>query len=91
MITIIAVVAVVAFVVFILIPVIYVRNYIKVPPNEVAVFTGRGAPKVVRGGARFRIPGIERVDVMYGPFSAAYPGNTSSEQGKNTMSFGPCP
>ena len=53
MITIIAVVAVVAFVVFILIPVIYVRNYIKVPPNEV-VFTGRGAPKVVRGGARFR-------------------------------------
>ncbi|QHN18331.1 flotillin family protein [Gordonia amarae] len=64
MITIIAVIAVVAIVVFILIPVIYVRNYIKVPPNEVAVFTGRGAPKVVRGGARFRIPGIERVDVM---------------------------
>lgn len=28
------------------------------------MFTGRGAPKVVRGGARFRIPGIERVDVM---------------------------
>jgi len=45
-------------------PLIYVKNYIKVPPNEVAVFTGRGQPKVVRGGARFRVPGIERVDIM---------------------------
>lgn len=45
-------------------PIIYVKNYTKVPPNEVAVFTGRGQPKVVRGGARFRMPGIERVDIM---------------------------
>lgn len=53
-----------ALVIFIVLPLIYVRNYIKVPPNEVAVFTGRGKPKVVRGGARFKIPGIERVDIM---------------------------
>ncbi|RVW07375.1 flotillin family protein [Prescottella agglutinans] len=53
-----------ALVVFIGLPFIYVRNYVKVPPNEVAVFTGRGTPKVVRGGARFKIPGIERVDIM---------------------------
>jgi len=48
----------------VVLPLIYVKNYIKVPPNEVAVFTGRGQPKVVRGGARFRVPGIERVDIM---------------------------
>lgn len=53
-----------ALIVFVVLPLVYVKNYIKVPPNEVAVFTGRGAPKVVRGGARLRIPGIERVDVM---------------------------
>ena len=56
--------ALAALIVFIALPLIYVKNYIKVPPNEVAVFTGRGTPKVVRGGARFRIPGIERVDKM---------------------------
>ncbi|EOM77757.1 flotillin family protein [Rhodococcus rhodnii] len=55
---------VIAIVLFVVVPLIYVRNYIKVPPNEVAVFTGRGKPKVVRGGARFKIPGIERVDIM---------------------------
>lgn len=43
---------------------IFVKNYIKVPPDEIAVFTGRGTPKVVRGGARLRIPGLERVDTM---------------------------
>ncbi|HQY30613.1 MAG TPA: SPFH domain-containing protein [Thermomicrobiales bacterium] len=43
---------------------IYIRDYIKVPLNQVAVFTGRGTPKVVRGGARFRVPGLERVDTM---------------------------
>ncbi|MDV2474799.1 flotillin family protein [Rhodococcus zopfii] len=59
-----AVAVVVALVVFVGVPLVYVRNYIKVPPNEVAVFTGRGKPKVVRGGARFKIPGIERVDIM---------------------------
>jgi flotillin len=42
----------------------YARNYVKVPPNKVAVFTGRGQPKVVRGGARFRVPVLERVDFM---------------------------
>ena len=43
---------------------IYIRNYIKVPLNQVAVFTGRGTPRVIRGGARFQIPGLERVDFM---------------------------
>ena len=56
--------AVAALLLFVALPIIYVKNYIKVPPNEVAVFTGRGTPKVVRGGARFRVPGIERVDIM---------------------------
>ena len=53
-----------ALLLFVALPIVYVKNYIKVPPNEVAVFTGRGQPKVVRGGARFRVPGIERVDIM---------------------------
>ena len=53
-----------ALLLFVALPLVYVKNYIKVPPNEVAVFTGRGTPKVVRGGARFRVPGIERVDIM---------------------------
>ena len=53
-----------AILILVALPLVYVKNYIKVPPNEVAVFTGRGTPKVVRGGARFRMPGIERVDIM---------------------------
>ncbi|AQA01695.1 flotillin [Mycobacterium sp. MS1601] len=61
---IIIVAAIAAVLLLVVVPLIYVKNYIKVPPNEVAVFTGRGAPKVVRGGARFRVPGIERVDIM---------------------------
>ncbi|YCU34741.1 flotillin family protein [Mycobacteroides abscessus] len=61
---IIAIIAIAALVLFVALPLIYVRNYVKVPPNEVAVFTGRGQPKVVRGGARFKMPGIERVDIM---------------------------
>lgn len=64
MLIVIVVAAIVAVVVFIVLPTVYVKNYIKVPPNEVAVFTGRGKPKVVRGGARFKVPGIERVDIM---------------------------
>ena len=44
--------------------ILFVRNYIKVPTDQVAVFTGRGEPKVVRGGGRLRIPGLERVDYM---------------------------
>lgn len=56
--------AVAAILILVVLPLVYVKNYIKVPPNEVAVFTGRGTPKVVRGGARFRMPGIERVDIM---------------------------
>lgn len=56
--------AIAAFLLLVALPMVYVKNYIKVPPNEVAVFTGRGQPKVVRGGARFRVPGIERVDIM---------------------------
>jgi flotillin len=49
---------------FFLVAVLYARNYVKVPPNMVAVFTGRGRPKIVRGGARFRMPVLERVDLM---------------------------
>lgn len=64
MLPIIIIAVVVAVIIFIVLPAIYVKNYVKVPPNEVAVFTGRGKPKVVRGGARFKIPGIERVDIM---------------------------
>jgi len=60
----IVVIAVLAVLLLVALPIVYVKNYIKVPPNEVAVFTGRGTPKVVRGGARFRMPGIERVDIM---------------------------
>jgi flotillin len=48
----------------VLVAILYARNYVKVPPNQVAVFTGRGTPKIVRGGARFRVPVIERVDFM---------------------------
>src|ERR1700755_2218316 len=51
-------------VIFFMVALLYARNYIKVPPNMVAVFTGRGRPKIVRGGARFRIPVLERVDFM---------------------------
>jgi flotillin len=51
-------------VVLLLVAVLYAKNYVKVPPNMVAVFTGRGKPKIVRGGARFRVPVIERVDFM---------------------------
>jgi flotillin len=61
---IIVIAAIPAVLLLVVLPIIYVKNYIKVPPNEVAVFTGRGQPKVVRGGARFRVPGIERVDIM---------------------------
>ncbi|MCB9834830.1 flotillin family protein [Candidatus Nomurabacteria bacterium] len=52
------------FAILALIAMIYARNYVKVPPNQVAVFTGRGKQKIVRGGARFKFPLIERVDVM---------------------------
>ena len=61
---IIAIAVIAGLLLLVVLPLIYVKNYIKVPPNEVAVFTGRGQPKVVRGGARFRVPGIERVDIM---------------------------
>jgi flotillin len=54
----------------ILVGVLIARNYIKVPPNTVAVFTGRGEPKTVHGGARLRWPFVERVDTMsLEPFS----------------------
>jgi flotillin len=60
----IAVAVVAVLVTFVLVAMIYARNYVKVPPNMVAVFTGRGRPKIVRGGARFRVPVLERVDLM---------------------------
>ena len=43
---------------------IYIRNYIKVPLNQVAVFTWSRYARVIRGGARFQIPGLERVAFM---------------------------
>lgn len=52
-------------VVVLLVAALYAKNYVKVPPNMVAVFTGRGKQKVVRGGARFKIPVLERVDFMH--------------------------
>ena len=59
-----AVLVLAALLLLVFLPWIYVKNYIKVPPNEVAIFTSRKGSKVVRGGARFRVPGFERVDVM---------------------------
>jgi flotillin len=59
-----AIAVVAVLVAFLLVAMIYARNYVKVPPNMVAVFTGRGRPKIVRGGARFRVPVLERVDLM---------------------------
>ena len=59
-----ALIFIVVAIVFVLIGMIYAKNYIKVPPNQVAVFTGRGKQKIVRGGARFRVPVVERVDIM---------------------------
>jgi flotillin len=43
---------------------IYARFYVKVPPDQVAVFTGRGGFRLVRGGASMRLPVVERVDYM---------------------------
>jgi flotillin len=49
------------------------RNYIKVPPNEAAVFSGRKRKlpdghtvgyRLVRGGASLRIPLLEKVDYL---------------------------
>lgn len=60
----IVIVIVALLLVLVALPAIYIANYVKVPPNLVAVFTGRGKTKVVRGGARLKIPGLERVDFM---------------------------
>lgn len=43
---------------------IYSSYYIKVPPNRVAIFSGRRGIKIVHGGGRLRVPLIERVDYM---------------------------
>ena len=43
---------------------VFAKNYIKVPKNKVAVFTGRGEAKIINGGARFRMPLIEQVNIM---------------------------
>ncbi len=43
---------------------LYARFYIKVPPDQVAILTGRRGFRVVRGGATFRLPVVERVDYM---------------------------
>jgi len=60
--------------VVILVAALYARFYIKVPPDQVAVFTGRGGFRLVRGGASFRLPVIERVDYMsLAPFETSLP------------------
>jgi flotillin len=58
----------------ILVASLYARYYVKVPPDHVAVFTGRGGFRLVRGGASFRLPVIERVDYMsLAPFEVELP------------------
>ncbi|MGD9933812.1 MAG: flotillin family protein [Dehalococcoidia bacterium] len=57
-----------------LVAALYSRFYVKVPPDQVAVFTGRGGFRLVRGGASFRMPVIERVDFMsLAPFETELP------------------
>lgn len=51
-------------VVILAITTVFAKNYVKVPKNKVAVFTGRGEAKIVNGGARFRMPLLEQVNVM---------------------------
>ncbi len=64
-----------AAIVFVLMIVLWLisSNYIKVPPNEAAVFSGRKRKlgdgrtvgyRVVRGGAALRIPLLEKVDYL---------------------------
>jgi flotillin len=60
----IAIALIAVFIAIVLLAWLYARNYVKVPPNQVAVFTGRGKQRTVRGGAKFRVPIIERVDKM---------------------------
>ena len=52
---------------------IMMRNYIKVPPNKVAIISGRKRRladksvvgfRLVHGGATLRLPGLERVDYL---------------------------
>ena len=52
---------------------LFARNYIKVPPNAAAVFSGRKRKlpdgrvvgyRMVRGGAALRIPLLEKVDYL---------------------------
>lgn len=52
---------------------IFMRNYIKVPPNKVAIVSGRKRRladrtvvgfRLVHGGATLRLPGLERVDYL---------------------------
>ncbi len=59
-----AIVVLLIVIAILLVAALYAKNYVKVPPNKVAVFTGRGKTKVVKGGARFRMPVVERVDFM---------------------------
>jgi flotillin len=47
-----------------LVGLVFAKNYIKVPRNKVAVFTGGGKSTHVRGAARLRIPLRDRVDEM---------------------------
>jgi uncharacterized membrane protein YqiK len=39
--------------VILIITTVFAKNYVKVPKNKVAVFTGRGDATIVNGGARF--------------------------------------
>lgn len=51
-------------IVMLMVAAIYARFYVKVPPDQVAIFTGKGGFRIVRGGASIRRPVVERVDFM---------------------------
>lgn len=58
------IVVAVAVIALMMIGLIYSSYYVKVPPDEAAVFTGRGKKTIITGGSRFRLPLFERVDRM---------------------------
>lgn len=43
---------------------LYAKNYLRVPPDRVAVITGRKTYRIVRGGATFKMPMVETVNYM---------------------------
>lgn len=76
-------IAVAAFVaVALVVLVVYARNNVKVPPDTVAAVTGRGPVKYVVGGSFFRIPILQRYDLMsLAPFDINVSTKTRSVDG----------